>query len=1365
MVCVYIPTVKNSQGIDVDSKLFRELTSYLGNRGMVVEIYNRVKTKAFQEFVAGKEGVKYDENGEITLGSLNSLLNLQSLKQNSDLRQEAVLAGAKDSQGNTIEYTSYNEVNSKVINYNKNSTSTVAYAYMNNPINRTYSIEVEGIDNSNASLKHEIVMKDALNDKIVKLLNRLGFDVGTVGSSDAYAGIFNPLEATRNADGLLEVIKLAKGEKGRLSLPEEFAHLVIRGLKDRTLVDRAIALISRPGVIETILGEDYDRYNNLYKGDTQRLAEEALGKLLADKLTEANEFKIADSLLSRVWNFAKSLFGKATDSEVADIIGNINDLLHPIAENFHSGDIVEAIDSNNVLKGDFLASFLNNTEHKVRLAERAVQLVEAKINARMKRSRNSRLTDDEIRELKALRKSLDENKHYDSSMSFLQIAGNELGELLDKLKEMQEDLKKGHTNNLNTLKYQSRVLREINEFKMAYAQLIEDLSAAEVYANQEITDAEGNKIKLLDVSDSQAQSIAETALALQAKLNNVEAFYKSNRFSVVHNFLSMFAKNLKGFDKLGVLEQMMRKVEEDNGFFDRWINSLDMNSDAIIQIVNQAIKFAKYSRDAEIEEKLRDLKVWHNKLRDAGYTDTSFAYDYDENGVPTGKYLSNIDWKKYYEARQAERERLIQLHPKNKLAVEAELLNWEGANTEVIATLDPITGMEERVPKHTNGGPYYSGKLDRSGLSDIQKQYIQTLIEFKRDSDAYLVGVKVDSYTVPMVRKDFAESAFDGSDLKTKYRVAVEKLREEFTFVEDEVEYGELGDLDEESEAMVKSTVALGLDGKPLRKVPIYFRRRLKDRTMLSTDATSAMQSYIMMAQNFSHMSDIADLAELTKDIVSERKVQQYSGNTRLHNVYRVLGNKTVTGMTIDGGAVAARLDDYLEQHIYGRKKKVETVEIGGKSVNVGKAMDSVRSLSSTLTLGLNFLSATSNYLMGRVNIFLEGNSGEFYTKKDARWAEKEYFSLLKDYVAELNSTSRTSKLALLEDLFNPRGTYFQEKKHDKYYHDALTRFSAGSTLQFMHSAGEHYLSNKVMLSMLKSHKVMLDGQTISLYDAYEVEQGPNGTAKLVLKKGVKNLDGTEFKENMLGADGNMAHSDLFAFKAKLERVSKGINGGYADEDKGAANKYVAVRMIMQFRQWMPEHFGKRFSKEYYDAGLGQYKEGYYVTSLKFLLDVAKGIRQGNFSFATSYKHLSEHQKANLRRAYTESGVLLATLLIIKALGGIEDDDNDGSWIRRFILYNAYRLKLELLSSMPTPTIVSNLMGIVKSPAASLDRSNKILQLLWLWDLNDTVESGRYKGHSEYYRNAIQMLPGYSLKKAVDLADEDYMFAPYTRHN
>ena len=127
-------------------------------------------------------------------------------------------------------------------------------------------------------------------------------------------------------------------------------------------------------------------------------------------------------------------------------------------------------------------------------------------------------------------------------------------------------------------------------------------------------------------------------------------------------------------------------------------------------------------------------------------------------------------------------------------------------------------------------------------------------------------------------------------------------------------------------------------------------------------------------------------------------------------------------------------------------------------------------------------------------------------------------------------------------------------------------------------------------------------------------------------------------------------------------------------EDKGLIHQKLWGRAVMNFRQWMVEHYSRRFRKSHYDATLGEDREGYWVSWAKLVAneDVREKWKEGNkkdaiVQFMTDYMtfvlrgqaqwdNLTEAQKYNVKRVHSEMMMFVALLGLSFALG--ESDEH-----------------------------------------------------------------------------------------------------------
>ena len=179
--------------------------------------------------------------------------------------------------------------------YIKNGEDIPSLSYVDNLLNK---------DSNKNFQKQEKYLKNVRNI-ITSQLEQLGVGIGALTKYESKVGIegntingvFDPTATKKTADGLIELIRIAQDNKGLQALPEEFSHLVDAVLKgtNNPIYDRLTNLLKNEDIIKSIFEQEetgsYDRYSSLYKGNIDRLADEARAKLLAKHIIRNEEIK------------------------------------------------------------------------------------------------------------------------------------------------------------------------------------------------------------------------------------------------------------------------------------------------------------------------------------------------------------------------------------------------------------------------------------------------------------------------------------------------------------------------------------------------------------------------------------------------------------------------------------------------------------------------------------------------------------------------------------------------------------------------------------------------------------------------------------------------------------------------------------------------------------------------------------------------------------------------------------------------------------------------------------------------------------------------------------------------------------------
>jgi len=146
------------------------------------------------------------------------------------------------------------------------------------------------------------------------------------------------------------------------------------------------------------------------------------------------------------------------------------------------------------------------------------------------------------------------------------------------------------------------------------------------------------------------------------------------------------------------------------------------------------------------------------------------------------------------------------------------------------------------------------------------------------------------------------------------------------------------------------------------------------------------------------------------------------SGDHKLVESYSILRKKFNKSYVKKGREtnIGNLIDDYYSKVLYGRKKVDEgTFRMFGKEVDTAKTLDNFKKYTGALGMGLNVFAGINNILMGKMQIAIEALGGEYFSIKNSSIGKKNYWTLLPEYMSELSSTSKRSKLKLLTEMFD----------------------------------------------------------------------------------------------------------------------------------------------------------------------------------------------------------------------------------------------------------------------------------------------------------------------------------------------------------
>ena len=1073
-------------------------------------------------------------------------------------------------------------------------------------------------------------------------------------------------------------------------LAEEWGHFVVDAVKDSPLRDRMLNSLRDEEVLQRVLGSEYDRYNEVYKGDIDLMAKEALGKMMAQVLNNYDPTAPNDRLFERYKNSILDFFSRRDIDEIDEIINKVREQVYEFTTNVFNGKYQLNISSRDYNKRLF--NLGNDVSRDYNILKRIIQQERkrlaiygkgAKVTAKEREEKRGSFDEKQKLFIDKLSNDLENHRELEGIYTYLTEATRILRQLSDKLDTVH--------NSQTSWKDKFSTLRSIRDYMSSYGSIMEELRQEMYKARQE-----GD----IRFKEKLQESLDEFS-GLLAGLGSDWAEVSKDEFA---RFLTPFKGEsismfIRGERKQYNIRELLDYIEKDISVVERWTDAMADSTDPILRIYDSLVKDQKSKARYNTINNEKEILMHSKKLEDAGVENTNFMYEKTSDGKITGNFVTRYNWGDYFAALSKYAKSL----PKDMEREEKSILisRWKRANTD------------------RNGNPiekYYNPQYDAIQRNAAMKEYYDFMINLKRNLDYRLPARYVRFNKAPQIRRDFLERVMGKGN---KFQYLWESFKDNLVRREDDTEF---------------AYARQDFEGNQIYNLPIYYTRSLKDKNDLSTDCTSTMIAYAAMANDYAAMNDVIDALETGRTILSERRVAQTRGN----KIMREILNKVPSNLTKKGDVAnfMARLNDFMLMQVYGEQMKDEGTVLG---VDVGKAVNMLNKLQSYGTTALSVLTGTANLAQNIVMSNIEAISGQFFNKSELAKADWEYTKLLPQYLSEIGNRIQTSKMALFAEKFNALQNYKHHVKGVDWDRKTwFSRFFKEDTLWFTTSAGDHYTQMRTGLVLAMRLKLQdKDGKPISLYDALEVqyldEAHPEYGANLVIKKGVTDQDGK--------AVGN---DYLTSVTRKIRGINDKLYGIYNQEDKNALQSRAVGRLLMMYRNWMRPLWLKRYGVERYNYDIGTFEEGYYRTLWNFMNTLRKDLKKGELDIVKQWHNLDGAQKSNIYRGLAEIVTFLSLMGIIATLKGVPDDDDKDNWLTEYVTYSIVRLKADLGSLMPGPTMLDEGLRLFDNPFAAVRVLKNSRQLLNLFD-PDTwtteVDQGIYKGYTQAEKIMLQPVP------------------------
>lgn len=1293
-MCVSFPYIG-----DEPSKLYKDIYHHTGKNR---KLTNLIYATASQDWYKAKFSPS-DFNSQ---GELNASKVIEDLKVDDFIEVKDVIRDierrlhAVDDSGNPVEYDTVSEIIDKVQDVNSQEDSKVVARIINN--GSKYIISVQPKDDTNYNIYEHYKTGIEQLEEIMNALSEVGFDVTTLSSNSQIA--LNVLN-TQNFPTLLE--KLQRIDTP-IYLSENQVELVLQMMSGNPKVAR----------LYTKFGD------NTVK---------AVKHLLSGRREVPEELKdiaslFNDSTKAMMMQLRKEIKQKAVNINASDLVNSLNSI-------YNGNKVAEHEDIQKTLKDLYKNWHLDKdtiyAEEKeiTSLQDATSQIISRLYNniqfLRAKGAINTEELEEKDKKLQELQRKVEKKQYLNSILAFL----DEVTEELDTLSNIDVELV--DKDSFNEVAFQILYARNlINN----YANVIESLTQLdklEQAEDLEVTDVD--KVKRIASKIKEQLDVLENGKMVDGKR---EGGIKQKWFTVTYKYLKeKWGDDKKTFNseerealstfEISLEQALKNGTDIELNVFDRLFFSLTEVSDPILATFGQSIKDLHEVRDDKMKAILLQIRRATDRLYKSGST-SEFMMETLTNG--TVKIISEIDYDSYYADRRAFIEDLKSRGIKGQ-DLKRRLQRWEDDNTEEytvpeLRLIPEITGEEEHPVVMI--APKAKYRRTMPAMTQAQREYYNTMMSIKASMEYNLQrhGISVSLFSPVQITSEISDAIAEASPSEA-FKLIRDNFVDKFSIREDDTNYG-------------NQEVLTNSEGEELKQLPVYYIRKLSDQKRVNRDFSKSILAYSAMATNYSVMAEHINSLELVKEFLLERRIEQKRGNAPLVGVMNV-GNrrevKPVTKKTRET-STGKWIEGIMDTKVYGIRHK-PSGNIGGTSINIDKLTDVATSYSSVTGLAANVPGAIANALVGKLQMIIEAGGGEFFNFKSYTQGSLKYWALLPELLGELNSNNKKSMLHLLMQEFDVLDDFYDRLKETGFYTNGLNKIIGNTSLFFLYGLGEHLLHAQGMLACLYYTKVIdKTGKKVSLIEVFDKEV-KDGNGQLIIKKGYKTLDGKDVDTEFIKRQ-----------KRAISYVNRSMHGAFGTDEKGLIHQYAWGRLVMNFRQWMPAHYARRFNQLHWDATLGDFREGYYVTCAKFVLDCAKQIKQGQFDLVTRYNNLNDMQKANLKRAFTET-IILMMLTYLSRLG-FGDDPKHRTKVEAMLKYEIKRMLLETSASDPFSILqkgefFSNIYKTLNSPIAAIAPAQRFTTLFGIEDLitMKTIQRGPHEGDLVYFRNVERAIPFY----------------------
>lgn len=1264
----------------VPSKLYKDLLKKIKNRPLTNFIY----AAYLQQGVAAQinsRGYKVNEQGQHDANAVIQFFDVNSMKieigKASDI---AVKIGARDSQGNLIDFTDAKDALQIAAQSNATTKGVVSYVVQHGD---TFNILTEARDSRTQLRAFEVERKQVIWGVIEQAFSQAGIDLASL---DFNRELIN----ANNGSSFMQWLLSLRNTKNDLYSQKDIQTILTMN-ENSAQVQRLKQMF---GTMDNVAAKVYDAFHGKEKNYTQAQLDLMNSAIDKSKLIQSIDLV---KLKQQVDQAENDLATQSNEFEIQTTFEDLNKKYD--------------IDFNEIHRK---SQIIKQLSHAAADAVVTLQRQLKKIKAEQGITPETKQLEATITELT---REIANQKYYSGIMGFL-------GEALTQVQTMEalfQQANQAPGTNLERSIARAKALMAIKNLRDGYQHIIEALSRMDdIIVDESLSNSDKQAI------ENQAKIVKEYFDKYKHKISELE---ETTMIDIAVEYLGNSTSN--GL----AITDIVSMVDADSSIYD-YLYSIGRVSNPFISTMGSIIRDAQEERTQRLNKIAVRIRRANKKLFASG-SHSDFMYEPDGNYI-----ISDIDWKLYNEAKKQAYKRFTS-QGNTGLALEEAMEQWQEFNTED-RIVDYASGRTERVPNSNYRKAF-------PALTPAQLEYYNEMMQIKGELGTLLPKYAQKQYLPPQLRRSFIDAiAKSKGNPKAIAKAILNKIKDWFIIREDDP-LNVRNDIIEGEEYGIRSGA---LNNIPYRQIPIFYINKLKDQGELLKDFSGALQAFAGTAINYDCMNKIKDTVEFMGDFIKDQDIAATKDKTRQAEAVITKGVrvfKDLVGFSSNSNTKGI-IDGFIDKHLYGVKLK----DVGKWT----KLAQSLLAYTSLRSLAVNVKGAISNYLVGEIQMLIESGAGEFYNPTDYAWAHTKVFGdntlSAPGKVIDFMTNNVNSLSVLLAQRFDPIQNIFGELAHERYFKGPLRHMLKKDFTYIGYGMGEHLIHFVTMYAILHHAKVRIDGKDSNLYEAFYKGNKVDGNSELLIKNNVTYED----------AEGNWVPVDdayLDSIRDRIRYCNQSTHGSMNEEDKGLIHQRMMGRFVMNLRQWMVEHYSRRYRGRYWDASLKEWREGYYYTVGRLFTDWGKALFNFESEYATRWSEMDTGQKANVRRAMAEQVVLWSLLSLSFALGEPEDHKKE-FWTRMWI-YQTKRALMDVNASVPWG-IPIEATKMINSPIAATNTVNALMYpFVGLPDMDDTIKSGRYKGWNKYERNMLKYwVPFWNQIDQLQHMDEDEsVFAVFNR--